>query len=80
MNFNEIFRKNTTYDNDINHQKLGLHPVSRKYNFVKTTGVSIWPPSLFTVEVIGFYSVNYCCASWISFIKNGFNPLVPGVH
>ena len=41
MNFNEIFRKNTTYDNDINHQKLGLHPLSRKYNFVKTTGVSI---------------------------------------
>ena len=29
-NFNEIFRKNVTYDNIKNHKTVGLHPFSRK--------------------------------------------------
>ena len=38
INFNEIFRKNATYDNIKIHQKSGLLPLSRENNFRKTTG------------------------------------------
>ena len=34
---NEIFRKDVTYDNVRSHKKLGLHPLSRRYIFEKTT-------------------------------------------
>ena len=34
-NFNEIFRKVVTYDKS---QKTGLHPLSERYIFGKTTG------------------------------------------
>ena len=36
-NFNEIFRKDVTYDNVKSHKKPGLHPVSRRYIFGKAT-------------------------------------------
>ena len=36
VNFKEIFRKNVTYGNIKSHQKLGLHPPSRKRNFGNT--------------------------------------------
>ena len=36
MNFNEIFRKNLTYDDIKSHQKSGFHPHSRKRIFGKT--------------------------------------------
>ena len=37
-NFNEIFRKDVTYDNIKSHKKPGLHPLSEKCIFGKTTG------------------------------------------
>ena len=36
-NFNDIFWKDVTYDNIQSHKKAGLHPLSRKYIFRKTT-------------------------------------------
>ena len=39
MNFNNILKKNITY-NIKTHPKLGLHPLSRKQNLEKTTGKS----------------------------------------
>ena len=36
-NFNEIFRKDTTYDNIKSHKKVGLYPLSKRYIFRKTT-------------------------------------------
>ena len=36
-NFNEFFRKNVIYDNIKSHKKTGLHPLSRKYSYGKTT-------------------------------------------
>ena len=37
-NFNDIFRKDVTYDNikKIKTKKTGPHPFSKKYNFGKT--------------------------------------------
>ena len=32
-NFNEIFRKDVTYDNIKSHKKAGFHPLFRRYNF-----------------------------------------------
>ena len=32
------FQKNVTYDNIKSHKKPGLHPLSRRYIFGKTTG------------------------------------------
>ena len=37
-NFNEVFRKNLTYDNIKSQQKSGLQPLSRKHNFRENTG------------------------------------------
>ena len=37
-NFNEIFRKDVTYDNIKSHKKPGLHPVPEKHIFGKITG------------------------------------------
>ena len=37
-NFNEILRKDATYDNVRSHKKAELHPVTRRYIFRKTTG------------------------------------------
>ena len=37
MKFKEIFRKNLTCDNITSHKKSGLHPLSRKHSFRKTT-------------------------------------------
>ena len=36
--FNENFRKDVTYDNIKSHAKPGLHPLSRRCIFAKTTG------------------------------------------
>ena len=35
-NFNEILRKDATYDNVKRHKKTELHPVTRRYIFRKT--------------------------------------------
>ena len=35
--FNENFRKDVTYDNIKSHTKPGLHPLSRRCIFAKTT-------------------------------------------
>ena len=40
-NFNEIFRKNMSYDNIKSYKKTGLNPLSRKYSLGKTTGVGV---------------------------------------
>ena len=37
-NFNEIFRKDVTYDNIKGHKKTGFYPSFRRYFFRKTTG------------------------------------------
>ena len=37
-NFNVILRKNLTYDSIKGQEKPGLHPLSRRYIFGKTTG------------------------------------------
>ena len=37
-NFNEIFRKDVTYNNIKSHKKSGLHPLSKRYIFGNTTG------------------------------------------
>ena len=37
-NFNEIFRKDLTYDNIKSHKKLAFNPLFRRYIFRKTTG------------------------------------------
>ena len=36
-NFNEIFRKDVTYDNIKSHKKPGFHPLFRRYIFRKST-------------------------------------------
>ena len=36
-NFNEIFRKDVTYDNIKSPKKAGLHPISEKHIFGKST-------------------------------------------
>ena len=49
-NFNEIFRKDVTYDSIKSHKKPGLQPLSRRYIFGKTTGVGFnltLPPPAF---------------------------------
>ena len=38
QNFNEIFRKDVTYDNIKSHEKPGIHNFSEKHIFGKTTG------------------------------------------
>ena len=52
MNFNESLSKNVAYNNIKSHQKSGLHPLSRKHDFGKMTGIggSNGPFSLFTVN------------------------------
>ena len=40
-NFNDIFRKDVTYDNIKSHEKPGFHPLFRRHIFRKTTGVCI---------------------------------------
>ena len=37
-NYNEIFKKDVTFDNVKNHKKPGLHLFSEKHIFGKTTG------------------------------------------
>ena len=39
-NFNEIFRKDVTYDNIQSHKKTGFHPLFRRYIFGRATGRS----------------------------------------
>ena len=34
-----MFRKDLPYDNFKSHKKTGFHPLFRRYNFQKTTGV-----------------------------------------
>ena len=40
--FNEIFRKDVTYDNIKSHKKTVVHPFSTKLFFGKTTGGVKW--------------------------------------
>ena len=44
MSFNEIFRKDVSYDNIKRHKKTRFHPFIRRYIFRETTGGSNWPP------------------------------------
>ena len=37
-NFNEIFRKDMTYDNIKSHKKPGFNPLCRRYIFRKAAG------------------------------------------
>ena len=57
-NFNEIFRKDVTYDNIKSHKKLELHTLSRRYIFGKITKVGanrpISSPILLRVRVITY--------------------------
>ena len=51
-NFNEIFRKDVTYDDIKSHKKPRLHPLSRRYIFGKTTEEGqINPPSRLRVKL-----------------------------
>ena len=57
-NFNEFFRTNVIYDNIKSHKKkTGLHPLSRKYSYGKTTErqVELSPPlpSTFLALMLG---------------------------
>ena len=54
-NFNEIFRKDVTYDNIKILKKRGLHPLSRRYIFGKTTGEA----SRLRVKDISKYDENF---------------------
>ena len=59
MNFNEIFRKDVTFDNVKNHKKTGLYSLSRRNIFGKTTGrkvVNLAPPSCLRVNT---FSVSF---------------------
>ena len=64
-NFDEIFRKNATFDNNKSRKKAGFPPRSRKHIFEKNKGgeVKLTPPSpsLFrvntTVEVLQCLSI-----------------------
>ena len=52
-NFNDIFRKDMTYDNTESLKKSGVHPLFTRYIFGKTTGrgVKLTPfPSFFRVK------------------------------
>ena len=41
--FNEIFRKDVTYDNIKSHRKTRFHPLFGRYIFGKTSSGSNWP-------------------------------------
>ena len=43
-NFNEIFRKDVTYDNIKSHKKPVLHPLSRRFFLENYRGVKLPPP------------------------------------
>ena len=51
--FNENLKRDVTYDNIEIHEKAGLHPFSRKYIFIKTTGerVSLTPPAFLRLDI-----------------------------
>ena len=51
--FNEIFRKDVTYDNIKIHKKPESHPLFRRLFFEKTTGMG-GPPSHFRVNQYDF--------------------------
>ena len=57
-NFNEIFRKDVTYDNIKSHKKSWFHPLCRRYVFGKTTDVgqitppAPVPPRFFMIKVV----------------------------
>ena len=52
-NFNEIFRKDVTYDNIKSHKKPGFYPLFRRYIFQKTTGKEgqIDPPAVLELKL-----------------------------
>ena len=52
-NFNEIFRKDVTYDNIKSHKKTGFHSLFRRYIFGKTTGGSNRPPAFLRLKTEG---------------------------
>ena len=46
--FNEIFRKDVTFNNIESHKKPGFNPLFRRYIFQKTTGgIKLTAPQLF---------------------------------
>ena len=49
-NFNEVFRKDVTYDNIKSYKKTGFHSLFKRYDFRKTTGLTPPPPSRFKVR------------------------------
>ena len=42
-NFNEIFRKDVTYDNIKSHEKPGVHPFSEKHFWKDYRGLKLTP-------------------------------------
>ena len=50
-NFNEIFRKDVTYDNIKIYKIAELHSLSRKYIFEKHRRIKLTPPIFFRVKV-----------------------------
>ena len=59
MNFNDIFKKNVTYDNLKSHKKTRTsHPLSRKYIFEENTEVAQidpLPTVAFLAQIIRFF-------------------------
>ena len=46
-NYNEIFRKDVTYDNTKSHEKPGIYHFCEKFILGKTTNEGLnWPPPL----------------------------------
>ena len=53
--FNEIFRKNVTYDNIWSHKKPGFQPLFRRYFLKNRRGEGqIEPPSCFRVNLVNW--------------------------
>ena len=55
-NFNEILRKDVTYDNIKSHKKPGFQPPFKRYIFAKTTGLGGGGEVKLTPVVLGLRS------------------------
>ena len=58
-NFNEIFRKDVTYDNIKSHKKAGLHPLFTFLEKLQGRGGVKLPPSLLKVKKHEFMYSEY---------------------
>ena len=71
-NFNEVFRKDVTYDNTKIHKKPAFHPLFRRHIFRKTTGggqVSKFMFKLIGLSVACWFKQSFEPPSHICFIK-----------